>query len=90
MYGGGTVVVGMCVCMCVAGLRVDKEEKGLGRERERLVSERDRWHFYKSADSCCRLPGRRQRKVQRRELGPSDEDRGKSLVPGQIYQLTAM
>ena len=32
---GGAVAVGMCLCMCVVGLRVDKEVTGLGREGER-------------------------------------------------------
>ena len=33
--GGVAVAVGMCVCMCVGGVRVDKEATGLGREGER-------------------------------------------------------
>ena len=55
MYGGGTVAVGMCVCMCVVGVRVDKEATGLGREgeREAYQSEAD-WNVDDSANSFCR------------------------------------
>ena len=33
--------VGMCVCMCVMGLRVNKEATGLGREGERDACRRE-------------------------------------------------
>ena len=54
------MAVGMCVCMCVVVVRIDKEAMGLGREGERGVSEQGRWNVDESADRCCGRPGHRQ------------------------------
>ena len=57
--GGVAVAVGMSVCMCVVGVRVDKEATGLGREGERGVSERGRWNV--DAGPATGSEGREQR-----------------------------
>ena len=46
----GAVAVGTCVCMCVAGLSLDKE--GIGKR------ERKKGDFDESGDSCLPAAGR--------------------------------
>ena len=74
MGGRGAVAVGMCVCMCVEVLRVDKEETGLGD-----VSEQVRWDFDNSAVGCCPAAGR-ESEQRWRELWAGEVERGKIRV----------
>ena len=78
--------------MCVVGVRVDKEATGLGREGEREAYRSETDGMLKSQQVAAACPAAGVRR-DRRELRPSEEDRGKSrvsaawlpLVPGQIY-----
>ena len=89
--------MGMCVCMCVAGLRVDKEETGLGREGERVACRSETDGMLTSqqiaglAAAACPATGSegREKRVgaqcggQREE--PLESAASLPLVPGQIY-----
>ena len=79
------MAVGMCVCMCVVSVRVDKEATGLGREGEREAGGATQGRsglltIQQIVSAAARRQAVRGERRERRELGPSEEDRGKSCL----------
>ena len=87
MYGGA-VAVGMCVCMCVVGVRVEIKAPSLGREGEREAywSEADGMLPIQQIVPATGSEGREQREES---WGPVRRTEGRAaslpLVPGQKY-----
>ena len=67
----------MCVCMCVAGLSLDKE----GTEKR----ERKKGDFDESAVGCWPTAGRESEPREEQREGPHEIAASLPLVPGQIY-----
>ena len=72
------MAVGMCVCMCVVGVRVDKEATGLGREGERDAyrSETDGMLTSQQIDAAVCLAAGRER--LRESWGPVRRTEGRA------------
>ena len=72
------MAVCMCVCMCVTGLRVDKEETGLGWKRKRDECRIETDGILTTEQLVAARP--QAGSEQRWKLAGGEEDTGKSRV----------